>query len=154
MSDFNAFTDEFCKLAAQPITRDEAERSLGKLKDIEDSQDMGALGRSAATGAAIMPVAGLAARGVAGTQKLLKPGAKIKGRNPLSLAKAIDWKSLGRQGAADSMYGAIGGGALPLAREKVETTAQKEKLRTFIDQEEGNRGPRSLRRQIRQSVGV
>lgn len=153
---FTAFTDEFCKLSARPVTREEAEKSLGKLRSMEEDRDLGSLGRSAGVGAALMPAAGLATRMVSGTQRFLKPGSKVTGRNPLALAKAVDWGGLGRQAAADSMFGAIGGGVTPMAREAVEQKAQKAKLEDYIEQQRGTRrrGAGKFRHQVQQHIGV
>lgn len=149
---FSSFTDEFCKLAAQPVSREEATKSLLKLRQIEQSHDLGTIGRSALVGSTVMPVANMAARTVAGKQQFLKPGASIKLRNPSSIAKSINWKGIGRQAAADAMSGSIGGGLLPLAREGVETNAQKAKLKNYISQQEG--GDKTLRSRIAENVGV
>lgn len=149
--DFYAFTDEFCKLSARPISKEEAEKSLRKLKGMEEDRDLGALGRSAGVGAALMPGAGMAARLVAGTQKFMKPGKSFNIKRPW---QGVNVSSLGRQAASDAMYGAIGGGAIPLAREKVESTVQKERLRDYIDQHEGRQGGKSFRRQVKGAIGV
>ena len=151
---FSAFADEFCKIAARPISREEAEKSLRRLQGMEENRDLGAMGRSAMVGGSILPVAGMAARMVSGTQKFLKPGASVNIRKPLSALKAVNWSGLGRQAAADSMMGAIGGGLTPLAREHVEENVQKERLRDYIAQQEGKRRNKSLRQQITQHVGV
>lgn len=152
--DFRAFTDEFCKLAARPISEDEARKSLNKIKAMDAQRDMGALGRAAATGAVVAPAAQFLGRTIAGTNKLLKPGATFNIRKPGEALKAINWGGLGRQAAADAAMGSIIGGALPLAREGVERRAQKAKLENYIDQETGGRKGRSLRRQIQASTGL
>lgn len=135
--DFNAFTDEFCKLAGRPVSKEEAERSLRKLRSMEEDRDLAAVGRSAATGAALMPVAGLATRMVAGTQRFMKPERSFNLRKPFSTLKSMDWSGLTRGLASDATMGAIGGGVLPLARESVERNAQKAKLEDYIQQQEG-----------------
>lgn len=151
---FTAFADEFCKLAAQPISRDDAEKSLKRLQTMQENRDAGAMGRSAMVGAALMPVAGTAGRMVAGTQRFLKPGATASLKNPVSALKAVNWKGLGRQLTSDAMMGGIGGGLTPLAREHVEQNVQREKLRDYIAQEEGKKRGKGLRQQILSSVGV
>lgn len=150
---FSSFVDEFCKLAAQPVSKEEADKSLNRLRQIEQFHDIGTIGRSAAVGSAVMPVANMAARTVAGTQQFLKPGATPSLRNPASIAKSINWQRLGRQATADAMAGSIGGGLLPLARERVETNAQKAKLKNYISQQDGQTD-KNLRGKITEYVGV
>lgn len=151
---FSAFVEEFHKIAARPISKEEAERSLGKLKSIEENRDLGALGRAAATGAAFMPVAGAVSRVIGGSSRIMKPGAKFNVRKPLGSLKAVNWGGLGREAASDAAMGALGGGALPLLREKVETSAQKEKLRDYIEQQEGRKSDKGFRRRVTEYTGV
>jgi hypothetical protein len=153
---FSSFVDEFCKLAAQPVSVEEAEKSLKKLRSMEASRDMPAMARSAAVGAALTPFAFLASRGVAGTSKLVKPGATFNLRRPLQSLKSINWSGLGRQAAADAMMGSIASGVTPLAREAVERRAQEAKLKTFIEQTDGERkrGLSRVRRAIAEQTGV
>ena len=147
---FSSFVDEFCKVAARPITEDEAHRALERLNYMEQQRDFGALGRAAGVGAAIMPVANVFARGIAGKQPFLRQGQKFT-MNPVQLAKRMDWGSIGRHAAADSSMGAFFGGALPLAREYVESGAQKAKLEDYLDQQQQ---PTTFRRHIQRNVGL
>ena len=152
--DFTAFTDEFCKLAAHPVSEEEARKALHKLQVMEEQRDLGAVGRAAGVGAALMPVAGMAGRTVSGIQRFLKPNSSVNFKRPGSVLKAIDWKGLGRQATADAMMGSIGGGVLPLTREGVERRAQKAKLENYIEQGQGNRAGSSFRRQIQANTGL
>ena len=152
--EFSSFTDEFCKLAAAPISRDEAEKSLKRIQTMSENRDLGALGRSAMVGSALSPIAATFTRSVSGAQKWLKPGAALNLKSPKSIAKAVNWSGLGRQAAADAAGGAIFGGALPLAREAVEGKAQKERLLDYLAQEQGNRRDKTLRRHIAANIGL
>jgi hypothetical protein len=153
---FSSFVDEFCKLAAQPVSVEEAEKSLRKLRSLEESRDLPAVGRAAGVGAVLTPVAGLASRLVAGTAKVMKPGSALSLRRPGQTLKNVNWSGLGRQAASDAMLGSIAGGLLPLAREGVERRAQKAKLKTFMEEHEGTkkRGLSRLRRSIAEQTGV
>jgi hypothetical protein len=155
----DAFIDEFCKLAGRPVTKEEAERSLRKLKGMKEDRDWGTYGRSAAVGAGIMPVAGVASRLIAGGTKYVKPKKFTKALSKGNLGKAVkavNWGTIGRQAASDAAMGAIAGGILPIAREQVEQGAQEAKLKRFVEQEEGRgkRGMKRLRQQVTEVTGV
>lgn len=151
---FSSFVDEFCKLAAQPVSREEAEASLRKLQRMEENRDLGETGRAAMVGAAVMPVAGAVTRSISGSQKWLKPGSQVSFRKPLSALRSVNWSGIGRGAAADAAGGAFFGGALPLLREAAERRSRMEKLKDYISQEQGQRRDKTLRQKITTHTGL
>jgi len=148
-----SFSDEFLKLAA--VTREEAEASLQRIQDLKKNVP-GELARSASTGAVFAPLAGLATRAIWGKQKWLKPemAGKVSIKRPWELAKAVDWSNIGRTAGQEATMGALGFGALPVIRGRVERNVAEEKLKDYIAQKKGTKIPRSLRRDITSTLGV
>jgi hypothetical protein len=160
MISFASFGDEFLKLSA--ISREEAEASLGHLQDLE-SQGGGELARAAGVGAAVMPAAGMATRLVSGTQRFMKPvdvkdvTKGLKGfniRKPWKSLKDVNWSGLGRQAAADAAFGAIGGGAVPALRHRVERKVEQERLKDYLAEQSGKKREKGFRTQVRGTLGV
>lgn len=160
MISYISFSDEFCKLAAQPLaspmmTEDDAQRAMSRLRFMQTSRDPGALASSAMVGASVNPFAAALARGVAGTSKILKQDP-IRGavpfnwRNPL---RSINWAGITRQAAGDAVSGAIAGGALPLVRSHAEEHTQRQRLRDYLAQPAAS-GDSALRQQVEGSLGA
>lgn len=124
------------KLAAE-VTTTEAAQSLKRLKKLEkEKPTVGQIGRGAAVGAGVMPLAGLAWRAVAGP----------KGRAPLP--KQI-WPGA-RPMAATAAQGGVLGGLMPAGQQKLEREVEKQRLREYV----GDRRRGTLRGKIKKTVGV
>lgn len=109
--------------AAPTISENEAGYSLQRLKRLEQGRPTAdQLGRGAAVGAAVGPLASLAFRTIAG--KSVRPVT-----DQTFLPKL-------RQVAAQAGHGAIFGGAMPAVTNKLEREAEKSKLRKFLGQQE------------------
>jgi len=137
-----AFFEELCALnvcssreaekVAEEVTKTEAQVALRRLKKLEKKKpSLGELGRGAAAGAVVGPVAATASRMVSGGWRR-------------GVIKNI------RDVAAPAASGAVFGSLLPTARHHLERESEKEKLRDFIEQ-----SPRSkLRRKLKKTLGV
>jgi hypothetical protein len=111
MLPFNAFLDELEKLGA--ISTDDARRSYDRLDTLEQNKPtLGQIGRYGALGAGA--------------------GALTK-----TLGNAIEHKALpsARAAGAGALAGAIGMGAVPLIRQKLDQRAEYGKLKKFMHQE-------------------
>jgi len=117
-----------CQVKVAAVTAEEARNSLGRLDQLE-SVRKGELGRGALVGAAVGPVMSNVGRLISGGKR---PGSML------------------RQTAAEMTTGAIFGGALPYARNRLERTVEREKLKDYL---EGGRS-KTLRSKVRRSVGV
>jgi hypothetical protein len=120
------FVDGEVKLAR--VTAEQAQESLKRLKELQDLRE-GELARGAAVGALAGPV-------ISGTSRVIS-GV----RRPQNIV---------RQVAADAVTGAAFGGAIPFARNQLERTVEREKLKDYA---EAGRS-RTMRRRIKRSLGI
>lgn len=131
------------KLAAEEleepdVTGEEAQAAARQLRKLQKSkQTSGQLLRGAVSGAAILPI--------------FAQGANvIKGKTPRLPSGALNYGKLGRELAADAIRGAAIGSVLPMARQHMNTEAEKEKIHRYLDTSE--RGP--VRSKVRRVLGV
>ena len=150
--DFYAFSDEMLKLSA--MTREEAQASLGRLKKLEEKKS-GEMTRGALVGAALFPVGGALAKTVAGTLPLFRGGRRLKSFANLGQAASnIDTGKMGRTWLGDAIIGAVGGGALPVARHQLERNVERERLKDYLSEQEGKRRGTGMRQQFARRVGI
>jgi hypothetical protein len=130
---------QLAKLAAE-VTKDDAKRSLKRLKGLDASAPtLGELGRGAAVGSVVMPLSSLAWRAIAG------PKGRVAGpKGPGQL-----WPGM-RPTAATAAQGAVLGSFLPAGRHKLEQEAEKQKLREYV----GHTRRGTLRGRVRKYTGI
>jgi hypothetical protein len=131
----NALTvGQLNKLAAE-ISKDDAETSFTRLKKLEDSRpSKGQLLRGALVGGTVAPIANLALRAAA--------GSKARMGQPIYLGA--------RSQLANAAHGAIFGGLVPAGQHKLETEAEKQKLREYV----GTHPRGTLRGDIKKVTGL
>lgn len=136
MIDRHAFFDELSKLAEKPVTREDAERNLRKLKALErGAPTRGELVRGAGLGALAGPVISAASKTVAGGwQKGLSSNL--------------------RDIAGQAVTGAAYGGALPFLRHRTEHGVAKKRLKTYTDTAHGGKLETKIRRTLGKEAGV
>lgn len=146
---YEAMLDEFVKIAVnraaledmvdQPgVSAEEAMEAARRLKKLRSSQLTGGqLLRGAVSGATILPAFGLVSNA-------------IKGKIPRDAAGKLIYGKLGREMAGDAVRGAAVGSLMPMARQYMNTAAEKEKIHQFLGT--SDRGP--TRSKVRQTLGV
>jgi len=149
MTKYKAMLDEFIKIAVDrealadvvepdAVSAEEAMASARRLRRLRKNKPTGGqLVRGAVSGATILPAFGLIS-------------SAIKGKIPRNAAGALHYGKLGREVAGDAVRGAAIGSLLPMARQYMNTAAEKEKIHQFLGTSE--RSP--VRSQIRQTLGV
>jgi hypothetical protein len=140
MSPYTFMCYEMLKLAAEEpdVTSEEAMDAARQLRRLHKSkQTKGQLLRGAVSGAAILPV--------------FAQGANIiKGKVPHLPSGGLNYNKLGREVAGDALRGAAIGSLLPMARQHMNTEAEKEKLKRYLGTSEV--GP--TRSKVRRVLGV
>lgn len=137
----NAITPDQDEKVANEVSKEDAERSLRRLKSLDkDAPTVGQVGRGAAVGSVVMPLSGLAWRAIAGKRgrvpsTLKDPGRLWPGSRPM---------------AATAAQGAVLGSLLPAGRHKLEQGAEKQKLKEYVGQ--SRRG--TLRGKIKRHTGL
>ena len=126
---------------ANEITKEDAEKSLKRLRSLNESAPtLGQLGRGASVGSVVMPLSGLAWRAIAGA----KGRTAAAGLNPKAL-----WPGA-RPMAATAAQGAVLGSLLPAGRHKLEQGAEKQKLREYV----GHTRRGTLRGKVKKYTGL
>lgn len=141
-----AFLDELGRIAWQDmmnksgaaIAPEEAEESLARYERMQSQKpSAGQLGRYATLGAVAVPTVRAVGNLISGGKHWT--GASKKDIEALRSAGKSTLPLMTRNLAASSTTGALGSGVIPLARSHLDQMAEKQKLKSFLQQYEAQR---------------
>lgn len=137
LQELNVFSKEAVELLQhQPVSNDEAQQALMHLRKLEaETPSMGETSRAGLVGAAVMPLASLTWRAIAGQKGWSGTGNFWPGGRPL---------------LATAAQGAVMGAGMPVLRHSLEREVEKQKLREYLG--ENRKG--KLRSAIKGTLGV
>lgn len=131
--DFTVFFEEMIKTGA--ISDEEAEHALRRYRSLKDSRpDPAQVARYGALGAVVGPGVSAIGNVIKGEPHAISLAEHYRGSRGLTRAKGT-----GRSVAASAVTGAIGMGAVPIARHWMDRSAERHKLKRYLQEHDRER---------------